>query len=368
MFLRMASQRLAILSLIISFWQPIQHCAAASADELIYTIEGTSITIQECPTNATGELIIPDTINGLKVTTIAAQSFRYCTLLNSIHIPDSVKSIGDLAFADCSSLISINIPDSVSSIGYGAFKSCSSLTSINIPDSVTYLAKSTFGDCNSLTSIKIPNSLTYIEVLTFENCSSLTSINIPDSVSYIGYWAFSGCSSLTSIYFLGDGLDTGSGLFDGCDEVTIYILADSTGFTTPSWQYRPVVVIGTEELPADSWLQLHGRAPHADLSVDDTGDGVSLLMARALNLRPDENLAGKMPKPQIYDGSLGLMFHGQSKGVDYLVESSSDLVNWSSQNVNLSEPDADGMRVAEASTEGEEKLFIRLTVNASELD
>ncbi|MBK1792223.1 leucine-rich repeat domain-containing protein [Persicirhabdus sediminis] len=306
---------------------------------------------------------IPDT-----VTSIEDCTFVLCQSLTSITIPDSITFIGKDAFGGCTALTSINIPDSVTFIESRAFYGCMSLTNISLPNSITSIENSTFADCLALININIPGSVTSIESYAFEDCTSLASINIPRSVSYMNTAVFRNCSSLTSVYFLGNAPEAGMVIFSDCEQVTSYILADSTGFTTPNWQFRPVVVIGTEELLADSWLQLHGRAPHVDLSLDDTGDGVSLLMARALNLRPDENLAGKMPKPQIYDGSLGLMFHGQSKGVDYLVESSSDLVNWSSQNVNLSEPDADGMRVAEASTEGEEKLFIRLTVNASELD
>jgi formylglycine-generating enzyme required for sulfatase activity len=81
-----------------------------------------------------GDVVIPDTINGLPVTSIGDHAFgdwdRQNTSLTTLIIPDSVTSIGDGAFSWCSSLTSITIPDSVTSIGDGAFRGCTSLTGV----------------------------------------------------------------------------------------------------------------------------------------------------------------------------------------------------------------------------------------------
>lgn len=73
-------------------------------------------------------------------TQIRSYSFRECSSLTHIAIPDGVTSIGTYAFESCSSLTSVIIPDGVTTLGIYAFYNCSSLTSITIPDSVTSIS------------------------------------------------------------------------------------------------------------------------------------------------------------------------------------------------------------------------------------
>jgi hypothetical protein len=147
-----------------------------NADPLTYKVEGGTVSIVSCDTNASGELVIP-----------------------SIYEGKTVTRIGDFAFVNCSSLTSLTIPNSVTSIGWGAFGDCISLTSVTIPDSITTIGWRVFGGCISLTSVTIPESVTTIWEDAFQYCRSLTILTIPDSVTSIGDYAFSGCSGLTSI-------------------------------------------------------------------------------------------------------------------------------------------------------------------------
>ena len=132
----------------------------------------------------TGDVIIPSTVNhksrDLSVIAIGWGGFSGCTELNSITIPNSVKSIGGLAFEDCSSLISITIPDSVTSINMSTLEDCSSLTSIIIPNSVITIDREAFSGCSSLTNITIPNSVISIEKGAFNKCTSLKELRIED--------------------------------------------------------------------------------------------------------------------------------------------------------------------------------------------
>ncbi len=187
--------------------------------DLTYKVSAGEVTITGCEKAATGELVIPSTIDGYPVTSIGEDAFR-CCYITSIEIPDSVTGIGNCAFLECYNLTSIEIPDSVTSIGRFAFQGCG-ITSIEIPDSVTNLGSRAFNR-SSITSIKLPEGVTSIEGFAFEFCTRLESIEIPNSVTSIGDWAFSDCYSLTSIEIPNSVTSIGNGAFAGCENLTIY--------------------------------------------------------------------------------------------------------------------------------------------------
>ena len=234
-----------------------------------------------CRKNVTN-IIIPAEIEGYPVTCISSQAFWNCTLLTSITIPNSVKSIGDSAFEGCSSLANITIPDSVTSIDSQAFGNCSSLTSITIPDSVTSLGNFVFFGCTSLKELTIGNGVTKMDHLC-SDCTALSSIvigsgvtdideafddgslksitvsennlnyysqdgvlfskdktilmrypcaktgeyTVPESVTIIGDCAFHSCSSLTSITIPDSVTNIGVLAFYGCDSLTSITIPDS---------------------------------------------------------------------------------------------------------------------------------------------
>ena len=159
-----------------------------------------------------GNVVVPSSIDGKKVTSIGKNAFRRCKKLTSIIIPDSVKNINENAFVGCNKLTSITIPDSATSIGRAAFYDCLSLISITIPNSVTSIGDLAFFNCQNLTSINVEsenakysseNGVLYNHDKTILICyptgKKETSFCIPESVINIYNYAFEVCLNLDSI-------------------------------------------------------------------------------------------------------------------------------------------------------------------------
>ena len=153
-------------------------------------------------TGAGGVVTMPETINGLSVTSIGQSAFQNKTSLTSVTIPNSVTNIGQSAFQSCTKLTSLTIPNSVTSIGDNAFYNCSGLTSLTIGSGVTGIGQNAFYNCSGLTSLTIPDSVTSIGYYAFNNCTSLTSVSIGSVIDSNGIknsYVFPGCVKLKNL-------------------------------------------------------------------------------------------------------------------------------------------------------------------------
>ena len=120
--------------------------------------------------------------------------------------------------------------------------------------------------------------------------------------------------------------------------------------------------MGVNETPGSSWLLSKGLPANTNLESDTNGDGVSLLMAHALNLNPYGNLSSNIPKPVFTANQMSLGFYAGTAGVVYAVECSSDMTHWSTDGVSLSAPDANQVLTATVPRSGP-SCFMRLVVS-----
>ena len=108
------------------------------------------------PKDTSGPVVVPYTLGGYTVTTIAMYAFHECSDVTRVTIPDCVTRIGYRAFSGCTGLESVILGGGLKDIGEYAFFGCSGLLSVTIPQSVTNISPRAFEGCNSLISVRMP--------------------------------------------------------------------------------------------------------------------------------------------------------------------------------------------------------------------
>jgi hypothetical protein len=163
---------------------------AALADEK-YTVETNALgcVIVKYNGGPAANLVIPDTIDGKRVTAIAHYAFGDAQLSGSVTIPQGVTAIGESAFCQNYNITSVNIPEGVTTIGKWAFAH-NPLTGITIPPGMKVIEEYTFYN-NRLTNVTIPSGVTGIGKMAFAH-NPLTGITIPASAAEIDASVFSG--------------------------------------------------------------------------------------------------------------------------------------------------------------------------------
>ena len=291
-----------ILGIIFNF--PVTP-SAATVDELYFALnkDGESYSVVKYENSIDGDLVIPDTYNGLPVTSISPHCFEDTGLefapvcLNTIVIPDSITSIGDRAFYGAS-VNRIVFSEGVTHIGKDAFYNANInavcitdmtkwfnidfenyaanplhcavelylndelVTELVIPDGIKKIPDGCLSS-PEITSVVIPDSVTEIGAYAFSGCTGLTSINIPDSVTDIGDFAFSRCTNLDSVIIPDSVNKIGNSAFNSCKSLNTIVIPDSvtsigryafegTGYYSNTYNWdKQVLYIGNHLIKAD---------------------------------------------------------------------------------------------------------------------
>lgn len=238
---------------------------------------------------------------------------------------------------------------------------------MTIPTEVMNIGSYAFYRCSGLSSVTIPSGVTSIESWTFYGCSGLTSVTIPSGVITIGSYAFDGCSQLIKASFVGNAPTMGMLAFPAIVQgFEVYFFDGKAGFTSPLWNGYQAINMGEPTL-IKIWLVERALPYNANLQDDPNRDGVSLLMAYALNLDPLLNLSGSMPAPVCFkneganNDQMSISYYAGTANVQYLVETSVDAKAWTTEGVSYSSLDVNNKRTATVDRDGPAR-FMRLMV------
>ena len=143
---------------------PANAAGAAEAEIAVQSVSGefeykvTDEEMKSCQvTGYTGdeaEIAVPETLDGYTVESIGSGAFSWGTM-ESVSLPDTVRTIETSAFAGCSALAVLELPDGITSIGGSAFSGCSSLAEFDYPMNWKTAGRSIFSRCSSLTEIRL---------------------------------------------------------------------------------------------------------------------------------------------------------------------------------------------------------------------
>lgn len=206
--------------------------------DFYYGIVGSNIQIYAY-TGLGGDVVIPEEIDGMPVTTIDRDAFAHITGLTSVKIPTNVTAIYDSAFSGCTGLSTVNLSANLTTLYAGVFGYCTGLTNITVSPDNPALSSSNgiLYDKAGTTLVQFPGGIggsiviaegvTRIASDAFPGSTAMTDIIFPETLTEIGSWAFSDCNGLTNVMLPASLSNLASGVFGHCANLTAIGVAES---------------------------------------------------------------------------------------------------------------------------------------------
>lgn len=147
----------------------------------------------------------------ITMRTIGESAFEGCQLLNDLQLNEGLESIGVKAFISNQGLTEVTLPTTLRQLDASAFAGCIRLHTLHFnPDSCALVGRYYFGNnstafanCDSLDTLIIGPNVRYIAPHAFRNLASISELSLPAAIHTIGDYAFEGCTGLTRVIYGG---------------------------------------------------------------------------------------------------------------------------------------------------------------------
>ena len=115
-------------------------------------------------------VVIPETWNGKKITTIGSYVFGNHSTVKAIRISDSVTNIMEFAFGANTNLEIAVCGSGVVELGNSAFQGCTNLRELVLNEGLVKLGHISIGGCTNLKYVSIPETVNDISHMAFYGC------------------------------------------------------------------------------------------------------------------------------------------------------------------------------------------------------
>ena len=205
--------------------------------------------------DASGELVVPDTLGGCPVVALLPGAFVKATELTKLTLPDSVEEIGEKCFVSCSATLE-RLPKNLKKLGYAAFERATDngmkLLDGTIPAGVTVIPTDCFHGVQ-MESLTLPAGLEVIADSAFSGAglkevtflggvktigdhafssNDLKEVTIPEGLERLGSWAFGVCDKLEKLALPQSLKEVGEFIFgyEHPEKLTVYGYIDTPIF------------------------------------------------------------------------------------------------------------------------------------------
>ncbi len=150
---------------------------------------------------------------------------------------------------------SLELRSGITYIGESAFYKSVKLNTVILPDSVKTIGDNAFKDCTRLTEVSLSDGLTSIGDSAFWGCYSLVDMTFPASLEIINFGAFINCSRLAEVTFLGTAPELpNANVFVNVDPyIKIIVPNYDTSFSDGNWVYYKDNIMHKDDIPGKGW-------------------------------------------------------------------------------------------------------------------
>lgn len=207
------------------------YISAAAADEeatqsLEYSVVDGKAQITGIGTVKGSKLVIPETIDGYEVESIANSAFEDNLDIIRVTLASSVKTIGRRAFYGCLNLVSI-AADETETVGDAAFTNTAWFDAQ--PEGIVYVGKACYqfkGEAE-IGKVVVRDGIKTISDYAFRDQINIRSVELPETIETIGNYAFVYCSGIETINLPASLKSIGNGAFQNCNALNIESFPES---------------------------------------------------------------------------------------------------------------------------------------------